>query len=109
VVFVADDQVPFRRPELLLDLVVVRELVEPGDAQGSLLEGVSRSGGLEPVVRHDLEREPESLVQLILPLLGQVSRSLDEAALYIPANQELFDEEPRHSRLAAPGSSARVE
>ena len=59
---VADDQVvaAVRRGELLLDVLVARELVEPGDGEIVLDEPVAGARGLELVVGQDLERQDGS-------------------------------------------------
>jgi hypothetical protein len=41
--------------------------------------------------------------QLVLPLLDEAARGDDQAALHVPTDGQLLDEEPRHDRLAGPG------
>ena len=102
---VADDEVPaaIGRLELLLHILVARELVEAGDDQVGLQEPVAGAGGFELVVGEDLEREVESAVELVLPLLGQAARADDQAALEVAAGDQLLDEQARHDRLAGAG------
>ncbi len=99
---VADHEVPaaIGRLELLLDVLVARELVETGDDQVGLQEPVAGAGGLELVVGEDLERQVEAAVELVLPLLGQAARADDQAALQVAAGDQLLDEQARHDRLA---------
>ena len=75
-----------RRPQLLLNILVTRELVQPGDDQVRLQEPVARSGRLQLVVRQDLERQLKPTVQLVLPLLGQATGADDQASLQIASS-----------------------
>ena len=102
---VADDEVPAAvgRLELLLHVLVARELVEAGDDEVGLEEPVAGAGGLELVVGEDLERQVEAAVELVLPLLGEAARADDEAALEVAAGDQLLDEQARHDRLAGAG------
>jgi hypothetical protein len=43
------------------------------------------------------------LVKLVLPLLGEAPRTDDQAALQVPADDQLLDEEPGHDGLAGAG------
>ena len=102
---VADDEIPaaVRRLELLLHVLVARELVETGDDQVGFEEPVAGARGLELVVGEDLERQVEAAVELVLPLLGQAARADDEATLQIAARDQLLDQQPGHDRLAGAG------
>ena len=91
------------RLELLLDVLVARELVEPGDDEVGFEEPVAGAGGLELVVGQDLERQVEAAVELVLPLLGQAAGADDQAALQVAAGDQLLDEQARHDRLAGAG------
>src|SRR5262245_13911075 len=83
--FVAHDEIPtrFRRRQLGLDVVVARELVEPRDDEIVLEEPVARSRRLELVVREDLERKMEPMIQFVLPLLRETSWTHHEAAMQV--------------------------
>jgi hypothetical protein len=102
---VADDQVPapVRRLQLLLHVLVARELVEPCDHQVRLEEPVARPGSFELVVGENLERQVEAPVELVLPLLGETARTHDQAALQIAPGNQLLHQEPGHDRLARAG------
>ena len=99
---VAHHQVParVRRLQLPLHVLVPRQLVEPGDDEVGLQEPVPAARGLEPVVGQDLEGKLEAAGELVLPLLGEAAGAHDEAALQVPARDQLLDQEPRHDRLA---------
>ena len=99
---VADDEVvaAVQGAELLLHVLVARQLVESRDGEVVLEEPVAGAGGLELVVGQDLEGQVEAATQLVLPLLGQAAGTDDEAALKVAACDQFFDEEPRHDRLA---------
>ena len=102
---VAHDQVParVRRLQLLLHLLVARQLVQTGDDQVGLEEPVAGAGGFELVVGQDLERKLESAVQLVLPLLGEAAGADDQAPLQVAAGDQLLDQQPRHDGLARAG------
>ena len=89
--------------ELLLHVLVARELVEPGDDEVVLEEPVAGAGGFELVVGQDLERQVEAAVELVLPLLGEAAGADDEAALQVAAGDQLLDQQPGHDRLAGAG------
>ena len=99
---VADDEIPaaIRRLELLLHVLVARELVETGDDQVGLQEPVAGARGFELVVGENLEGQMEAAVELVLPLLGEAARADDEAALQVAAGDQLLDQQARHDRLA---------
>ena len=102
---VAHDQVParVRRLQLLLHVLVARQLVQTGDDQVGLEEPVAGAGGFELVVGQDLERKLESAVQLVLPLLGEAAGADDQAPLQVAAGDQLLDQQPRHDGLARAG------
>jgi hypothetical protein len=100
---VAHHEVPGGLAQQGLRLVAAGELVEPGDGQVGLGEGVARGRGLEQVVGHDGEGEPELLEKLVLPLLHEAARAHDEAAPEVAAGQHLLDEQARHDRFAGAG------
>ena len=98
---VADDEVPLRGgAELGLEVVAARELVHARDQQVVIHERVARVRPGDHVAAEDLEREPELLLQFVLPLVGEAPRRDDEAALEIAAQEQLLDQEPRHDGLA---------
>jgi hypothetical protein len=102
---VADHQVPAAVGglELLLHLLVARELVEAGDDQVGFEEPVAGARRFELVVGEDLERQVKAPIQLVLPLLGEAAGADDQAALQVAAGDQLLDQEPRHDGLAGAG------
>ena len=102
---VADDEVPAAvgRLQLLLHVLVARELVEPGDDEVVLQEPVAGAGGFELVVGQDLEGQVEAAVELVLPLLGEAAGADDQAALQVAAGDQLLDEQAGHDGLAGAG------
>ena len=100
--FVADDEIPaaIRRLQLLLHVLVARQLVEPGDDEVGFQEPIAGARRFQLVVGQDFERQMEAAVQLVLPLLGEAAGADDEAALEIAAGDQLLDQQPRHDGLA---------
>ena len=94
---VADDEIPAAvgRLQLLLHVLVARELVEPGDDEVGFQEPVAGAGGFELVVGQDLERQMEAPVEFVLPLFGEAARADDEAALQVAARDQLLHEQAR--------------
>ena len=92
-----------RRLELVLDVLVAGELVEPGDREVGLQEPVAGARRLELVVGQDVERQVEPAVQLVLPLLGEAAGTDDQTALEVSAGDQFLDEQPRHDGLAGAG------
>jgi hypothetical protein len=105
---VADHQVPAAvgRLELLLHILVARQLVEAGDDQVGFDEPVAGARRFELVVGENLEGQVKAPVELVLPLLGQAAGADDQAALQVAAGDQLLDEQPAMMVLPAPGSSA---
>ncbi len=97
---VDDDEIPVGLLELRLHVIVTGELVEAGDDEVLLGEGVSASGRLDRVAGDDVELESELLGELVLPLLHEAPRRNDQAAADITPDHELLDEEPGHDGLA---------
>lgn len=84
--FVADDQIPFRRSgQLLLEVFVARQHIEPGDQPVAVVEDVARTRGLDHVPRQDVKLQRELLAQLVLPLFDQTAGCDDQAAFQIAA------------------------
>ena len=94
---VADDQVPaaFRGLQLSLHIFVAREFVETGDDEVVFEEPVAGTRRFELVVRQDLERELETAVKFILPLLGQAAGADHETTLQVAARDQFLDEQAR--------------
>ena len=69
----------------------------------SIEEPVAGASGFELVVGQDLERQLESAVQLVLPLLGEAAGADDQAPLQVAAGDQLLDQQPRHDGLARAG------
>ena len=80
---VADDEVPLRGPEFLLHFRAAGELVQPRDAQVGFLKGIAGDGGGQAVVGKDLKAQVELLVELVLPLFGQIARADRELSAYL--------------------------
>jgi len=80
---VADDQIPaaVRRLQLLLHVVVAGQLVERGNDQAAFEEPFARARGLELLVGENLERQMETFVQFVLPLLGKAARADHQTSL----------------------------
>ena len=102
---VDDYEIPlaFRALELLLHVLIARQLVETGYHQVVLAEPVPGARGLELVVGQDLEAQLEAPIELILPLLGEAPRAYDHAPLKVAAGDQLPDEETGHDGFARPG------
>ncbi len=101
--FIADYQIPVGLLQLGVERLVTAELVKATDHQGVLLEPVARAGGFQLVVCHDLERQVEAAVQFVLPLLCQIPRANNHAALQVATDNLFFDKQPRHDGLAGAG------
>ena len=99
---VAHDEVPaaIRRLQLVLDVLVAGELVEPGNDEVGFQEPVAGACRFELVVRQDVEGQMEPAVELVLPLLRETAGTDDETALQVSAGDQLLDEQPRHDGLA---------
>ena len=90
--FVHDDQVPLREHELFLQVFGSRQLIDAGDQQVEVVEGVAAAGLLDLLTREQREREAELLEHFVLPLLDQRAGRDDEHALGVGAHQQLADE-----------------
>ena len=100
---VADDQVPLGAlSELLLEVLVAGEYVEPGDQPVAVVEGIARARGFDHVARQDVELQTEFLAELVLPLLDEAPRGDDQTALQVAPCAQLLDQQPGHNRLARP-------
>ena len=99
---VAHDEVPaaIRRLQLVLDVLVAGELVEPGNDEVGFQEPVAGACRFELVVRQDFEGQMESAVELVLPLLRETAGTDDETPLQVAAGDQLLDEQPGHDGLA---------
>ena len=99
---VANDQViaAIRCRELLLNVFITREFVEPGDGQIVFKKPVAGAGGFELVIGHDLERQVETPGQFVLPLLHETAGTDDQAAAQIATRNQFLDEQARHDGLA---------
>ena len=99
---VAHDEVPTAvgSLQLLLNVLVAGELVQPRYDEMGFQEPVSGARRFELVVREDVERQLEAMEELILPLLRKAAGTDDQTALQITARDHLLDEHPRHDGLA---------
>ena len=93
-------QVPLRGLQPFLQFLVAGQLIEACDQPRALLEGVAREGRLHHVAGEDVERELESIVQFLLPLLYQRSRRHDQHPVGVSSYVQFPDQESRHDRLA---------
>ena len=84
--------------ELRLHVFVPAELIQPAEDQGIPAEGVR--GLLQAGPGDGLEVEAEAIPHFILPLLHQVPRTDNEAAVHVSPHAEFFDEESCHDGLA---------
>ena len=102
---VAHDKVPtaIRRLQLLLDILVARQLVEPGDDQIGFEEPITGAGSFQLVVGQNLERQVEAAIEFVLPLLGQAAGADNQAALQIAPGDQLLHQQPGHDGLARAG------
>ena len=101
--FVANHQVPVGVGQLRLDVLVPAQLVQAADGQRILGEPVAGARRFELVVRQDFEGKLESLVEFVLPLLGEIAGAYDHAAVQVAADQQFLDEQAGHDRLAGAG------
>ena len=102
---IADDQVPptVGSLELLLDVLVARQFIEPRDHEVRLQEPVARPGGFEFVVRQNLERQMESPVEFVLPLFSQATGAHNQTPVEITTGDQFLHQQTGHDRLASPG------
>ena len=102
---VADNEVPptIGRLQLQLHILIASEFVEPRDNEIGFQEPIAGPRRFELVVGQDFERQIETAIELVLPLLGEAPGADDQAALQITASDQLLDQEPRHDGLARAG------
>jgi hypothetical protein len=100
--FVADDQVPpaVRCLELLLNVLITRKLIEPGNHQIGFQEPVAGASSLQLVVGQNFERQVEAAIEFVLPLLGEAAGANDKASVEIAARDQLLHEQASHDRFA---------
>ena len=97
------DEIPLGRGQTLDQVVVAGQVVEPGNQQVALTEGVAGPGRLDQLAGQDREVEPELVVQLVLPLADEPAGSHDQGAAKVASQHQLLDVEPGHDRLAGAG------
>ena len=97
---VHDHEVPVGLLDVLLQILIAAHLVQPGDDQGHFLQGIAGAGGGDTVVGQDLEGQLKSQEQFVLPLLGEVAGTDDQAALQVATQHQLLDEKASHDGLA---------
>jgi len=97
---IAHHQIPVGGLQLLLHILVAAELVEAADRERVLAEPVSGARRLVRVVGHDLEGQMEAAVELVLPLLDQIARTHDHAALQVAPRHQFLDQQSGHDGLA---------
>ena len=79
------------------------EFVQPGDGEVVFEEPIPGTGGVEFVVRQYLEREVETPVEFILPLLGEAAGTNHQASPEIAAGDEFLHQQARHDCLSGAG------
>jgi hypothetical protein len=77
--------------------------VETNDQAISFNERVTCNRSFDLVPSEQLERQPEFIDQLLLPLLNEAARRDYQAPFKITPDQQLFDQEPGHDCLASTG------
>ncbi len=101
--FIDDDEIPLGPAQLVFQVVITGNLVQPDDSAVRLQKGVARHRGLKGVTRQDVKVQLELEPEFILPLCGQVAGHADQAAVHIATDDQFFDEQPGHDRLACAG------
>ena len=101
--FVTDDQVPICNFELILQVFIAGELIEPDDAEILLSEDVTGHSRFEQIVGKDFEFEAEFAIELVLPLFCQAARADNHAALEVAPYHQFFNEEPGHNGFTGAG------
>lgn len=102
--FVTDDKIPFTSSaKQRLQIIAAAQHVESRDQQCALAERVPGARHLYLIAGQDVEGEAEFDRQLILPLPDEASWWDDEAAFEIPADHQLFDDQPGHDGFASAG------
>ena len=101
--FVADDQVPVGDAELVEQVLVAGQLVEPRNGEARFLKHVAGRGGFDALVAEYLEAQVELAEKLVLPLFGQRTGADDETALEVAARDKFLDEQAGHDGLARAG------
>ena len=100
---VDDDEVPAAAEQALPGVLDARD---PGDRRDDLvplLPRVLAVVGAQHVAADDLELLAELVLQLALPLEGEVGRRDDQRALDEAADLQLLEQQARHDRLAGAG------
>jgi hypothetical protein len=95
-----DDEVPVGAEQALLGVLDPGYPGDRGDHLVAILPGVKPVGGTERLAADDLEALAELVLQLPLPLEGEVRRCDNECAADQAAGLQFFEQEPRHDRLA---------
>ncbi len=101
--FIDHHQVPARQAQLLLEVFGAGQLIDAGDQQVMVVEGVSAARLFDLLSRKQRKRQAELLEHFVLPLLDQAAGGDDQHALGIRAHQQLADEEACHDGLASTG------
>jgi hypothetical protein len=85
---IADYQAPaaIRGLELLLHILVARQLVQTGNDEVLFQEPVASTRRFQLVVGQDIKGQLKAPVEFALPLFSQAARADDEAALQIAAH-----------------------
>ena len=89
--------------KLGLKILTTGELVQSGDEQVPLLEGIPSSGCFNHVSAQDVEVQIELLVKLLLPLLHKAPWRDDQAAVEVTAEHQLTDVKARHDGFTSAG------
>ena len=100
---VHDDEVPAGAEQALAGVLDARDPGDRGDDLVSFLPGVLAVVGAQHVAADDVELLAELVLQLALPLEGEVGRRDDQRPLDQAAGLQLLEQQARHDRLAGPG------
>ena len=103
VCLVDDDQVPVRRAQLLLQVVVACQLVQARDHPVGLGEGVAIGRQFLLLTTEQRELQTELVAQFVLPLPGQRARRHHQDALRVGAHDQFADQQASHDGLACTG------
>ena len=88
--------------QALLQPFIAAQPIEPSNRQRVLAKPVAGHGILR-IGWHDGERQPEFVVELVLPLLRQHAGADDQAALQVTTDHQFLDIQPGHDGLSAAG------
>jgi hypothetical protein len=86
--------------QLLLHILVPRELVETGNDEVVFEKPIAGSCGFKLVIGQNLEGKLETAIKFVLPLLGKAAGANDETPLQITTRYQFLDEQASHDGFA---------